>query len=167
MMVQSSLKTIFKLFFEAGYQAVLLYRISRWFYLRKGGRLLSHAFARFNLLFTGADIHPSSDLGAGLIIPHPSGIVIGGDTKMGKDCVVMHSVTLGALEYGLRGERHPRIGNRVKIYCHAKILGPIVIGDDSVIAAGAIVTKNIPQGCLAINVNEIRQKPSEDRVCSS
>jgi serine O-acetyltransferase len=161
--LEKLIRAIFRLFFEAGFQAVLLYRTSRWFYLKRSIRLLAYVFSRFNLWFTGADIHPGSDLGRGLILPHPSGIVIGANVRMGEDCIVMQGVTLGALEYGLKGERHPRIGRRVKIYCQAKILGPVSVGDDSVIAAGALVTVNVPPASNVMNVNEIRPPDLEEK----
>jgi serine O-acetyltransferase len=153
--MRNSLKTIFKVFFEAGYQAVILYRISRWFYLKKPVRLLAYFFSRFNLCFTGADIHPASQLGSGLVIPHPVGIVIGGNTRTGEDCIIMHGVTLGAKKHGLTGDRHPMIGSRVMIYCNATILGRINIGDDSIIAANALITQDVPPQSIAMNVNEI------------
>lgn len=70
----------------------------------------------------------------------------------------MHGVTLGAKKYGLIGDRHPRIGSRVMIYCNATILGRINIGDDSIIAANALITQDVPPQSIAMNVNEIIHK---------
>ncbi len=38
----------------------------------------------------------------------------------------------------------PRIGNNVYIGCGAKILGDIIIGDNCIIGANAVVIKDVP-----------------------
>lgn len=46
------------------------------------------------------------------------------------------------------GEGYPTIGNRCFIGAGAKIIGNIIIGDDVVIGANAVVTKDIPSGSV-------------------
>lgn len=41
------------------------------------------------------------------------------------------------------------IGNNVWIACNAVVIGGVTIGDDVVIGAGSVVTKDIPSGYLA------------------
>ncbi len=41
------------------------------------------------------------------------------------------------------------IGNNVWIACNATVIGGVTIGDNAVIGAGSVVTKDIPAGCLA------------------
>lgn len=151
-------RTIFRLFFEAGYQAVLLYRISHIFYRSGVLRFFAFVFSRINISFTGADIHPACIIGPEFTIPHSVGIVIGQRCVIGRDCVIMQGVTLGAKGYPLRGDRHPTIGDRVKIFSHATILGPIEIGDDCTIGANAIVTKSIPCGSTVYGINVISEQ---------
>ena len=56
-----------------------------------------------------------------------------------------------------------RIGNNVWIGAGAVILPGITIGDDSVIGAGSIVTKDIPAGVVAVG-NPCRVlRPISDR----
>jgi serine O-acetyltransferase len=148
------MRTLFRTLFEAGYQAVLLYRISNWLYRRTAFRLFSYFFSRFNLWFTGVDIHPGATIGRRFVIPHPVGIVIGGDSVIGDDCVIMHGVTLGAKGHGMKGTRHPKVGDRVTIYCNATVLGSIDIGEDSTIGAHALVTKRVPARSVVINKNQ-------------
>lgn len=161
------MRFLFKLLFEAGLQAVLLYRLSNWFYQIKLLRVFSYFFSRFNLWFTSADIHPAATLGERLIIPHPVGIVIGADSVIGDDCVVMHGVTLGAKGHGIRGNRHPKVGNRVKIFCNSTLLGPIEIGDDTTIGSHTLVTKSVPRGSIVIETNKVvsgRDNPEQGPV---
>ncbi|MDR1218504.1 MAG: hypothetical protein LBK73_02725 [Treponema sp.] len=40
----------------------------------------------------------------------------------------------------------------------AKIFGPIIIGENSVVAAGAIITKDMPANSIAYGVNQFKPK---------
>ena len=55
---------------------------------------------------------------------------------------------------------NPVIGPNVVISDGAKVLGPIIIGANSVIGAGAIITKDVPANSVAYGVNRI--KPKDD-----
>ena len=44
----------------------------------------------------------------------------------------------------------PIIGNYVDIGCHVVILGPVKIGDRSVIGAGSVVLKDVPPGGVVV-----------------
>jgi serine O-acetyltransferase len=46
----------------------------------------------------------------------------------------------------------PRVGNRVLIGAGAKLIGDIVIGDNSVIGANAVVHTSVPAGHIAVGV---------------
>lgn len=76
-------------------------------------------------------------------------IVIHGDARIGDDVHIDQCVTIGgnATQWGV-----PTIGDRVYIGTGAKILGPIVIGSNSVIGANAVVVTDIPANCLAVGV---------------
>ena len=93
---------------------------------------------------------------SGLLIPHPYGIVIHSQSKIGCDVVIFHQVTLGQKNLAV-GENvmAPIIGDRVKIGAGARILGAIVIGDDAIIGANAVVTKDVPAGATVVGHNRI------------
>jgi serine O-acetyltransferase len=74
---------------------------------------------------------------------HPNGIVIANEVKMGEHCVILQQVTIGAEEFD--NFKYPTIGNNVKIYAHACIVGDVKVCDDVVIAAGAVVVHNITE----------------------
>ena len=85
-------------------------------------------------------------------IPHPYGIVIHADAKIGNHAVIMHQVTIGALDLG---NLAPTIGENVYVGAGAKILGGIRIGENCVIGANAVVTKDIPAGSTVVGANRI------------
>lgn len=77
-------------------------------------------------------------IGKNLYTPHPFNIVIGHYVKIGNNCKIYHNVTLGQNKGAF-----PTIGDNVIIYTGAKIFGNINIGENAVIGAGAVVTKDV------------------------
>lgn len=65
--------------------------------------------------------------------------------SIGDDFECLHLVTIGAWR-----DRLPVIGNRVRVYCGAMILGDVKIGNHVNIGAGAVVTKNVPDHCTVV-----------------
>jgi len=103
---------------------------------------------RFWSAVCGADIPLNSQLGGGLIIPHPNGIVIHPDAVIGPNCLVFQQVTIGTgSKAGV-----PRIGGHVDIGAGAKVLGGIIIGDNVKIGANSVVLSDIPDNCVAVGV---------------
>jgi serine O-acetyltransferase len=92
------------------------------------------------------------EIGYGLWIPHASCIVFG-DAIIGNDVKIYQGVTLGASwghEKG--GRRYPTIRDNVKISAGAKIIGPVVIGKNSIIGANAVVVDDIPEDSIAVGI---------------
>lgn len=105
---------------------------------------------RYELLtkITGADIGIEAKFGRNLKLPHPVGVVIHRDAIIGDDCMLMQQVTIGTLaKHGV-----PRIGSRVYVGAGARLLGPIVIGDDARVGANAVVLIDVPAGATAVGI---------------
>ena len=100
---------------------------------------------------TGIDIHPAAKIGHGVFIDHGMGLVIGETAVVGDNCVLYHGVTLGANTFE-KVDRHPKLGNNVIVYAGAKIIGPVKIGEYTVIAANAVVVKDAPPHSKLIGV---------------
>ena len=91
------------------------------------------------------DVSYRATIGPGFHLGHPSTIFIG-PARIGSNCSVTHNVTIG---YGLGTlGGFPTIGDRVWIGPGATITGAISIGDGATIAAGAVVSTNVPAGVL-------------------
>lgn len=92
--------------------------------------------------------------GPGLAIVHYGTIVIDPTTRVGKNCRIhVGSHIGGAAQFVDPAEAHkysPRIGDNVYIGPGAKLYGPIVIGDNCVIGANAVVTKSFPEAGLTL-----------------
>ena len=133
-----------------GLHAIWLHRISHFLWslgLKWIARLLS-VFARF---LTGIEIHPGAKIGRRVFLDHGLGIVIGETTEIGDDCIIFHEVTLGGVRFDAI-KRHPTVGNGVIIGTGAKILGPIVIGNNAKIGANAFVMKDVPSGASIVGL---------------
>jgi serine O-acetyltransferase len=110
-------------------------------------RVLSN-LSRF---FTGIEIHPGAEIGSGFFIDHGTGVVIGETTEIGEDCTLYQGVTLGGTSLQ-QGKRHPTLENDVIVGAGAAILGAIVIGAGSKVAAGSVVVKSVPPNCTVVGV---------------
>jgi len=80
----------------------------------------------------------------GLLLFHAYGTILNAQS-IGKDCRIVHNVTLGDKNGG-----KPVIGDRVEILTNAVIFGDIRIGDNCVIGPGAVVYKSIPDNCVVV-----------------
>lgn len=85
-------------------------------------------------------------------------------SKICENVVIFQNVSIGSnLKYNKINKEWENIGNpiiakNVIIADGAKVLGPIVIGENTVIGAGAIITKDIPANSIAYGVNQFRAK---------
>ena len=100
---------------------------------------------------TGIEIHPAAQIGRGVFIDHGMGVVIGETAVVGDYCTIYQGVTLGGTGKD-KGKRHPTIGKNVTIGSGAKILGPFTVGDNSKIAANAVVLNEIPPNSTCVGV---------------
>ncbi len=134
----------------SGYKAVRKYRRAHWFYLHNM-KLIARYLSQRARHKTGVEIHPGATIGKGLFIDHGMGVVIGETTVIGDYCLIYQNVTLGGTGKD-HGKRHPTLGNHVLVGSGAKVLGPFRVGDNTRIAAGAVVLNEIPENCTAVGV---------------
>ncbi len=134
----------------SGVHAIIYHRLANWFY-RHRMLFIARAVSQWSRRRTGVEIHPAAKIGRRLVIDHGMGIVIGETTEIGDDCLLYQGVTLGGTGKD-QGKRHPTLGNNVMVGSGAKVLGPFKVGDNSRIAANAVVLKEIPPDCTAVGV---------------
>ena len=112
---------------------------------------LARLVSQISRFFTGIEIHPGATLGAGILIDHGMGVVIGETAELGDRITIYHGTTLGGTGKE-KGKRHPTVGNNVIIGAGAKVLGAINIGSNSKIGANAVVIKDVPEGATVVGV---------------
>lgn len=139
-----------------GFQALLAYRLDRWSRAPAPGSaervvaLLARPVSRLMTAYVqkAYDIHldPSTEIGPGLVLWHFGGIRLR-SCRVGTMCTIHHQVCLTPGKHGSRG---PQIGDRVWIGPHAKIVGPVRVGDGATIGAGSVVSRDVAPGALVV-----------------
>lgn len=95
----------------------------------------------------GIELHWNTQVGSGLRIYHGQATVINKNVRIGTNCVIRQSTTIGNAR---DGGNCPVIGNHVDIGCNVCIIGDLRIGDNVIIGAGSVVVKSIPPNSLAV-----------------
>jgi serine O-acetyltransferase len=163
------------LLFDNGFQAVLFYRLARWF---KANDIpfLGPLLARLGLLLTGAELSPGAEIGPGLRIAHGVGLVVGGYARIGTDALLLHGVTIGSPspervhEMPVVGDRAflgagstligaVTLGSDVTVGVGAIVAGRIAVGDGTLIGPGALVTEDVPAGSRVTSTAGLAVKP--------
>ncbi len=124
--VRSALEVIF---LYPSFKAVRSYRRAHWFY-EHGHFFIARWISQSCRNRTGIEIHPRAKIG---------------------NCTLYQNVTLGGTDKDT-GKRHPTLGNNVLVGAGARVLGPMKIGDNSKIAANAVVLEEVPPNCTAVGV---------------
>lgn len=82
-----------------------------------------------------------------------------GGVTLGDGCLVGHNVVFATLDHDKRPERRGDmtaapivVGKDVWIGAHATILKGVTIGDGAIVAAGAVVTRDVPPNTIAAGV---------------
>jgi serine O-acetyltransferase len=130
--------------------ALLWHRAANFLYRHKL-KFLARWISQTARFCTGIEIHPAAKIGRGLFIDHGMGVVIGETTVIGDNCTLYQGVTLGGTGKDT-GKRHPTLGNNVMVGSGAKVLGPFKVGDNSKIAAGAVVLCEVPPNSTCVGV---------------
>ena len=145
-----------------GFKALRSHRRAKWFLNHKMpfvARLISQRTARR----TGIEIHPGATIGKRVCIDHGHGVVIGETTEIGDDVMIYQGVTLGGTGKDI-GKRHPTVESGVMIGAGAKVLGPITIGKNAKIAAGAVVVKDVEPNSTVVGIPGITVKIDGERI---
>lgn len=156
----------FEVFFlYSGVHALFWHRAAQFFYIHKM-KFLARMISQMTKFFTGIEIHPAAKIGRGVMIDHGMGVVIGETAEVGDNCTIYQGVTLGGTGKEV-GKRHPTIGNNVMIGAGAKVLGPFKVGDNSKIAANAVVLNEVADGCTCVGVpaRTVRRHNKKIRPC--
>jgi serine O-acetyltransferase len=147
-----------KLIFDPGYRAVIYYRISLFLNHVKFPRRLTNLFSRLIIIrltrVPGVEIRTQFEIGKGLVINHPHNVGIGRGVRIGENVTIYNGVSIAARILRIMDEikevdkRYPTIGNGVIIFSGAKIIGPVEIGDNSIVGANSVVNKSFPPNSI-------------------
>jgi serine O-acetyltransferase len=142
-----------------GFRSVFIYRIQQTIQNLSLGfvsRISSYLVSSINHLITGAEFIPGCEFGAGLVVRHPTGIVVGEGVSIGANCTLQHGVT-----FGLRNivpeiestDSYPSVGNNCSFGTNAVIIGSIVVGDEVIVGANSVVLNSVSSGTRVVGVH--------------
>ena len=137
-------------FLYPGFKALRSHKKANWF-LRHNMPFIARAISQRCAHKTGIEIHPGATIGRRVCIDHGTGIVIGETTEIGDDCMIYQGVTLGGTGKD-EGKRHPTLEHGVMVGAGAKVLGPITIGHNAKVAAGAVVIKDVEPNSTVVGI---------------
>ena len=139
-----------------GFWVMVVYRFGRWRYglrpglLRKFCSMVYLVLYKFVQILTGIELPCEAEVGRNFVIDHFGGIVISGFARFGDDCRIRNGVVVGLARTD--DPCAPVIGNNVDIGVGAKVLGRIRVGNNVLIGANAVVTRDVPDNSIAVGV---------------
>lgn len=133
-------------FSTAGIRAVILYRLSNFLYKKKL-KILAALVQQRNIKVNSCEIGYETEIDRGLLIAHTPGIIISGNSKIGKNVTIRQGVTIGEKNGGA-----PVIEDGVVIGAGSVILGKIKIGKNSQIGANAVVLTDVPEDSIMVGI---------------
>ena len=124
---------------------------------RLTGREVDASFRLFPPFYT--DCGKNIRFGKGVFVNSGCCFQDQGCIEIGDGALIGHQVVIATLNHDLdaahRGDMHPKpvkIGKDVWIGAHATLLPGVTVGDGAVIAAGAVVTKDVPAHTVVAGV---------------
>lgn len=116
-----------------------------WQWRRLLWNLLSSAYPRYLKFRYGMNIHPSARISLKVKLDkniNPKGIYIGAYTWLTYNVVILAHDHCRSLKVDTV------IGERCFVGVNSTILPGIKVGDEVVVAAGSVVTKDVPSNCI-------------------
>lgn len=149
-----------------GMHAIWAHRGLHRLWQHDAGKVPARLMSQLVRTLTGVEIHPGARIGRRFFIDHANGVVIGETSEVGDDVMLYHQVTLGGTSMA-QTKRHPTIGNHVLVGAGAKILGPVVVGDNSAVGANAVVVKDVPADSSAVGIPATVRSKKKDGAASA
>ncbi|GKW47666.1 MULTISPECIES: serine O-acetyltransferase [unclassified Planococcus (in: firmicutes)] len=134
----------------SGLHAIWAHRLAHFFFKKKLF-FIARVISQISRFFTGIEIHPGAVIGRRFFIDHGMGVVIGETCIIGDNVTLYQGVTLGGTGKE-RGKRHPTLEDNVLVATGAKVLGSIVIGENSKVGAGSVVLKSVPANATVVGI---------------
>jgi serine O-acetyltransferase len=139
-----------------GFQATVLYRLSRGLYLRK--RQLAAWFVQMlNAWLLGCEVWPTAEIGPGLRITHPVGVGIA-YSKVGENLRIN-----GLVQLGEKNGAFATVGDDVTLGVGSCLLGAVSVGDGAVVGAQSLVMCDVPARHMAVGSPARILPPAKDR----
>lgn len=128
-------------------------------FTKLGGEFTSTISSKASIGSYGNIINNGCNIMTGAIITND--VIIGKGVLINLNCTIGHDCKIGdfvEMSPGVHISGNCEIGTYTNIGTNATILPKIILGENVVVAAGAVVTKDIPDNCLVAGVPAIIKK---------
>ncbi|MDY4510203.1 serine O-acetyltransferase [Streptococcus hyovaginalis] len=133
-----------------GIKALAAHRLSHYLW-KSGFKLIARMHSQFWRFWTNIEIHPGAEIAAGVFIDHGAGLVIGETAVVEEGVMLYHGVTLGGTGKDT-GKRHPTVRKGALVSAHSQVIGPVEIGENAKVGAGAVVVSDVPADVTVVGV---------------
>ncbi len=133
-----------------GIKALAAHRLSHYLW-KRGFKLIARMHSQFWRFWTNIEIHPGAEIAAGVFIDHGAGLVIGETAVVEEGVMLYHGVTLGGTGKDT-GKRHPTVRKGALVSTHSQVIGPVEIGENAKVGAGAVVVSDVPADVTVVGV---------------
>ncbi len=112
--------------------------------VRKGKLRRAFALRTLGMVLVSADFVPGMDVGPGLLMPHPNGVVIGNGLKVGANVTFGGGVTAGVKQPDVKGGGFPEVCDGAIVLANAVLVGPVRVGKHAQIGANSVLLADAP-----------------------
>ena len=140
---------LLRFLYYASFRAVVFYRIGNYCHKHKL-TIIAMMIERLMHHLCHCWISTKAEIGEGFMVAHVCGLVIGGEVVIGKNCDVRQNVTLGGNfnKTDAEGRQFPTLGDNVSLGAGAVVVGPVKVGDNSIVGANSVVTRDVPENVI-------------------
>jgi serine O-acetyltransferase len=122
--------------------------------VRRGWTPLAFLLRTAGLMVTSADFVPGMDVGPGLLMPHPSGVVIGNGLRIGANVTLGGGVTAGVKQPDTPpdADGFPTICDGAIVLANAVLVGPVRVGRGAQVGANSVLLSDAPDCAVMFGV---------------
>lgn len=140
------------------FYSVKLYRISNLLFKKKLAPIAKIIWFINRVVFS-VDIDYRATIGKNFIIVHGIGIVIGCEVVIGDNCKIYQGVTIGGDSGKKRVINNKEVGqpiikDGVIVYSNSILVGPIIVGENSIIGSNSFVNRDVNKNVKYITKKE-------------
>jgi len=122
--------------------------------MRKGRVRTAFLLRTIGMVLVSADFVPGMDVGPGLLMPHPNGVVIGNGLKVGANVSFGGGVTAGVKQPDVLADEdgYPVVCDGAIVLAHAVLVGPVRVGFGAQVGANSVLLSDAPDFAVMFGV---------------
>jgi serine O-acetyltransferase len=122
--------------------------------MRQGRVRTAFLLRTIGMILVGADFVPGMDVGPGLLMPHPTGVVIGNGLKVGANVTFGGGVTAGVKQPDAPADEdgYPVICDGAIVLANAVLVGPVRVGIHAQVGANSVLLADAPDYAVMFGV---------------